>query len=159
MQYPCTFMLLLWCACAAAFAQEQMRLTPQEIELPPPAAAGQPGTAGVAGTQLKIVSGNPKTGFYTMKIVLPPHTVIKPHSHPDDRVGVVIAGTWYFAFGEQFDESRLKALPAGSFYTEPPNAAHFALTREEGVTIYITGTGPTATTYANPADDPFKKAR
>jgi quercetin dioxygenase-like cupin family protein len=140
-----------------ALAQEQVRLAPQEIELPPPAAAGQPGTSGVAGTQLKLMSGNPKAGFYTMMIVVPPHTVIKPHSHPDNRVGVVVSGTWYFAFGEKFDEAQLKALPPGSFYTEPPNATHFAVTRDEAVSVYITGTGPTGTTYPNPADDPFKK--
>jgi quercetin dioxygenase-like cupin family protein len=151
------FVLLLACACCMVSAQDQIRLAPQEIQLPPPAATGQPGTAGVAGTQLKVMSGNPKAGFYTMMIVVPPRTVIKPHNHPDNRVGVVVSGTWYFAFGDQFDEAQLKALPPGSFYTEPPNATHFAATRDEAVSIYITGTGPTGTTYPNAADDPFKK--
>jgi hypothetical protein len=61
------------------------------------------------------------------------------------------------AYGDQFDEGKLKALPAGSFYTEPPNANHFAMTKDDGVTLYITGTGPTGTVYVNPADDPIKK--
>ena len=56
-----------------------------------------------------------------------------------------------------FDESTLKALPPGSFYTEPPGANHFAMSKDEPVTIYVTGTGPTGTTYVNPADDPSKK--
>ncbi len=77
--------------------------------------------------------------------------------NPDDRVGIVVSGTWYFGYGDSFDESKLKTLPAGSFYTEPPHANHFAMTKDEPVTIYITGTGPTGTTYANPADDPSKK--
>jgi quercetin dioxygenase-like cupin family protein len=157
MKYLHRSALLFACVCGMASAQEQIRLAPQEIQLPPPAAAGQPGTAGVPGTQLKVMSGNPKAGFYTMMVVLPPHTVIKPHSHPDNRVGVVASGTWYFAFGDKFDEAQLKALPPGSFYTEPPSAVHFAATRDEAVSIYITGTGPTGTQYANPADDPFKK--
>ena len=58
---------------------------------------------------------------------------------------------------DEFDESKLKALPAGSFYTEPPNGNHFAMTKGDGVTLYITGTGPTGTAYVNPADDPTKK--
>lgn len=149
-------------SCAGGLAQDQtpqqIRLAPDEIALPPPAAAGQPGTAGIPGTQLKIVSGDPKKpGLYTMLVKLPPHTTIRPHAHPDDRVGIVVSGTWYFAFGNEYDAAKLKALPPGSFYTEPPGANHFAATRDEAVTIYITGNGPTGTTYVNSADDPFKK--
>ena len=31
------------------------------------------------------------------------------------------------------------------------------MTKSEPVTVYITGAGPSATTYVNPADDPSKK--
>ena len=51
----------------------------------------------------------------------------------------------------------LKALPPGSVYTEPPNANHFAMTRGEPVVIQITGTGPSGTAYADPANDPARK--
>jgi hypothetical protein len=69
----------------------------------------------------------------------------------------VISGTWYFGYGAKFDEKALKMLPPGSFYTEPPNTNHFAMTRAEGVTIQITGTGPSGTSYADPANDPARK--
>jgi len=141
-------------------AQEQkgrLRLAPDEIKAPV-AATTQAGTSGVAGLQMGVLSGNPKqAGLYTVFLKLGPNARIQPHAHPDDRVGVVVSGTWYFAYGDSFDESKLKTLPAGSFYTEPPNANHFAMTRDESVTIYVTGTGPTGTTYVNPADDPSKK--
>ena len=147
-------------AATVVVAEEEkgrLRLAPNEIKAPA-AATTQAGTSGAAGLQMGLLSGNPKqAGLYTMFLKLPPNTRIQAHAHPDDRVGIVVAGTWYFAYGDAFDESKLKELPAGSFYTEPPHANHFALTKDEPVTIYVTGTGPTGTTYANPADDPSKK--
>lgn len=135
---------------------KHLRYTAEESQSAPP--GSQLGTAGAPGTQLRVLAGNPKqAGLYTVMIKLPKNTVIKPHSHPDDRVGTVVSGSFYFAFGDSFDESQLKKLPAGSFYTEPPGANHFAMTKDEETVVYVTGTGPTGTAYANPADDPAKK--
>jgi quercetin dioxygenase-like cupin family protein len=134
----------------------RIRFTAEESQSAPP--GGQLGTAGVPGTQLRVLSGNPKqAGLYTVMIKLPKNTVIKPHSHPDDRVGTVVSGSFYFGFGDTFDESQLKKLSAGSFYTEPPGAYHFAMTKDDEAVVYVTGTGPTGTAYASPADDPAKK--
>ena len=47
----------------------------------------------------------------------------------------------------------LKALPAGSFYTEPANVAHFVEVREP-VLIQVSGTGPTGRKFVDPADNP-----
>ena len=57
------------------------------------------------------------------------------------------SGTWYFGYGKTFDSNALKALPPGSFYTEPPADPHFAETRDSAVVLQITGYGPTGTTY------------
>jgi quercetin dioxygenase-like cupin family protein len=131
-----------------------MIVTPNEVKWPP-SAAGAVGTSGVAGIQTVVLKGDPsKPGLYTLLLRLGPNQKIEAHAHPDDRVAVVVAGTWYFAYGRQFDESKLRALPQGSFYTEPPNVDHFAMTKGEGVTIQITGTGPSATKYVNPANQP-----
>jgi len=59
-----------------------------------------------------------------------------------------VSGTWYLGYGARFDTKDLKALPPGSFYTEPPGRMHFAQTAAEPVVVYITGYGPTDTTYA-----------
>jgi quercetin dioxygenase-like cupin family protein len=145
---------------AAVVAQETkglLRLAPDEIAA---SAAGttQAGTSGVAGLRMGVLSGNPKqAGLYTVYLTLPPNTRIQAHSHPDDRVGIVVSGTWYFGYGDAFDEAKLKRLSAGSFYTEPPNANHFAMTKDEPVTIYVAGTGPTGTTYVDPAHDPSRR--
>ena len=131
-----------------------MIVTPGEVKWPP-ATAGAVGTSGVAGIQTVVLKGDPnKAGLYTLLLRLGPNQKIEAHAHPDDRVAVVVSGTWYFGYGRQFDESKLRALPPGSFYTEPPNVDHFAMTKGEGVTIQITGTGPSATTYVNPANQP-----
>ena len=133
-----------------------LRLAPTDIEFPAVSGA-QAGTSGNP-MQVKVLSGDPrKAGLYTMIVKAGPNITIKPHAHPDNRVAIVVEGTFHFAYGDQFDEGKLKALPAGSFYTEPPNANHFAMTKDDGVTLYITGTGPTGTAYVNPADDPIKK--
>jgi quercetin dioxygenase-like cupin family protein len=135
----------------------ELRMAPSDVKWPAPAAGGV-GSSGVGGTQTVILKGDPaKPGLYTMLLRVGPNTKIEAHSHPDDRVATVISGTWYFGYGKQFNEAGLKQLPPGSVYTEPPNAYHFAMTRGEGVTIQITGTGPSGTTYADPANDPARR--
>lgn len=135
----------------------ELRITPDEVKWPAPAAGGV-GTSGVGGTQTVIVKGDPsKPGLYTMLLRVGPNTKIEAHAHPDDRVATVVSGTWYFGYGEQFNEGALKTLPAGSVYTEPPNANHFAMTRGEGVVIQITGYGPSGTTYVDLANDPARR--
>ena len=135
----------------------EQRIAPAEVKWPSPAAGGV-GTSGVSGTQTVVLKGDPtKPGLYTLLLRVGPNTKIEAHAHPDDRVATVISGTWYFGYGKQFNEAALKALPPGSFYTEPPNANHFAMTRGEGVTIQITGMGPSGTTYVDPVNDPARK--
>ena len=135
----------------------EQRVTPSEVKWPAPATGGT-GTSGVSGTQTVVLKGDPtKPGLYTLLLRVGPNTRIEAHAHPDDRVATVISGTWYFGYGKQFNEAALKALPPGSFYTEPPNSNHFAMTRGEGVTIQITGTGPSGTAYVDPANDPARK--
>ena len=146
------------CAAAALSAQSGgLRVTPSDVKWPAPAAGGV-GSSGVSGTQTVVLKGDPaKPGLYSMLLRVGPNTKIEAHAHPDDRVATVISGTWYFGYGKQFNEASLKQLPAGSVYSEPPNAHHFAMTRGEGVTIQITGTGPSGTAYADPANDPNRR--
>jgi len=123
----------------------------------PSASAGGTGTSGVSGIETVVLKGDPtRPGLYVLALRAPANMTIQAHSHKDDRVATVLKGTWYFGYGEKFDEKALKALPPGSSYTEPPNTAHFARTREQ-VVIEIVGYGPSSTTYVNPADDPARK--
>jgi len=133
------------------------RVTPGEVKWPSGSSLTV-GTSAVAGIETVVLKGDPRTaGLYTILLRLSPNTKIEAHAHPDDRVGTVISGTWYFGYGRVFDETQLKALPPGSFYTEPPNADHFAMTKSEGVVIQVTGVGPSATTYVDPTNDPTRR--
>jgi len=142
---------------AIALAQApggELRVTPGEVDWPAPTAGGV-GTSGVSGIQTVMLKGDPtKPGVYTMLLRVGPGIRIEAHSHADDRVATVLSGTWYFGYGREFNEGALKELPAGSVYTEPPNANHFAMTRGEGAVVQITGYGPSGTTYVDPANDP-----
>ena len=140
----------------AARQSAELRIAPSEIQWP----SGQSslvGTSFASGIESVILEGNPaEGGLYTMLLRVGPDTRIDAHSHPDDRVATVMAGTWYFGYGDAFDETLLKELPSGSIYTEPPGSNHFAATRDEGVVIQITGFGPSGTTYVDPANDPSR---
>jgi RNA polymerase sigma factor (sigma-70 family) len=57
-------------------------------------------------------------------------------------------------YGDHFDEAKLKALPPGSFYTEPPGQTHFAEAGDEPVVVQITGFGPSSADYVDRTSDP-----
>ena len=126
--------LIIAAATSLVHAQEgQVRLSPSEIDALATVNAGA-GTSGVSGIQTRTVKGDAtKTGIYTIQLTIPANVSIQAHTHPDDRVATVISGTWYIGYGAKFDEAKLKALTAGSFYTEPPSVAHFAKAGNEPV--------------------------
>jgi uncharacterized RmlC-like cupin family protein len=100
------------------------------------------------------LKGDPtKTGLYTIQLTVPANTKIEAHTHPDDRVATVISRTWQIGYGTAFDEKKLKALLPGSFYTEPPNVAHFARTGNTAVMVQITGYGPAQHMSARPGNE------
>jgi len=142
---------------AAAGAGSRRRLTLRETDALPQIAPGA-GTSGVSGIRTRVLKGDPsQAGLYTIQLEVPANTRIEAHEHPDDRAATVVSGTWYFGYGDHFEESGLKPLPPGSFYTEPPNGPHFARTGRAPVVLQITGFGPTGTRYtesAKPASPP-----
>ena len=126
---------------------EQARLSPADITSLDKDGAG-PGTSGIAGIRTTVLFGDPsQPGPYTIEIRVPPHTRIAAHTHRDRRSAVVVSGSWYFGYGDALTDDRLKLLPAGSFYSEPAEDSHFALTRDEPAVVYITGVGPTDTRF------------
>lgn len=132
----------------------QLRLTPAEITALATTSA-KAGTSGVSGIQTRVLSGDPsQPGLYTIEIRVPANTRIQAHTHKDPRTATVVSGTWYFGYGEVAGDPLVKALPPGSFYSEPKHVAHFALTRSEPAVVQITGWGPTDTVYADPAKAP-----
>lgn len=151
------FAALLLASSAPALAQEApLRMTPAEIVTMADAGPGA-GTSGVAGIRSTILSGDPsKAGPYTIEIRVPAHTRIAAHNHRDDRSAVVVSGMWYLGYGATATDAAVKPLPPGSFYTEPAGAAHFAMTGDAPAIVYISGSGPTSTTYLDQGDKPHR---
>jgi quercetin dioxygenase-like cupin family protein len=155
-----TFPLVLLISAGSVRAQiaanGQFRLDPQEIKaLKAKGGANAPGSSNYSAVSEIVVMGNPaKTGIYMILLKIAPNTKIAAHLHPDQRVATVLSGTWNFGYGDRFDESKLKNLPAGSIYSEVAGQNHFAMTGKEPVIVEITGFGPSGVTYVNPQDDP-----
>lgn len=94
-----------------------------------------------------VLFGDPtKPELYVERYRFPKGQKLMPHSHQDAvRTVVVLSGTLYYAEGETFDESRLKAYPAGTFFFEPRGMPHFAWAKDGEVELQLTAVGPTGT--------------
>lgn len=101
------------------------------------------------GLKTALLYGDPTIPQpYAERIKIPANMRLKPHRHSNDvRLVTVLSGTLYFAFGEKFDESQLKAFPPGTFFVEPKDAAHYSLTKDEEVVLQLDAIGPEGTTY------------
>ncbi len=135
-------------AAAQTSAPGVMALTPSEMKW-----SAQGGLALPGMEQINLVGDPAKPGPYTLRLKFPPGYKLAPHTHPDSREVTILSGTWFTGYGDKFDPAALKELPAGSFYTEPANVAHFVEVREP-VMIQVSGTGPSGRKFVNPADNP-----
>jgi quercetin dioxygenase-like cupin family protein len=96
---------------------------PQDIEFKG-ALSGPPQTV--------VLYGDPtKPGVFVSRVRFSAGWKDPPHWHPDEvRTVVVLSGTFYFGSGDKWDESKLKAYPAGTFYSEPSKAPHFTWAKD-----------------------------
>ena len=143
-----------WVACLAlsltvlgAYAADDLpegalRITTEELKWRPGRVPGHEIAA--------LVGDSSKPGPYVERVKFPANSISQAHSHPEARAYTIISGTWYVGYGDKFDPAKLKALPAGSFYTEPANVNHFSQIKEDGVIVQTVGGGPTATRFAEP---------
>jgi hypothetical protein len=147
--------LVLCCLGLAAVVHElHAQAKPEAVAMTPSEMIwGTQGAFAMAGMEQANLVGNPsKPGPYTLRLKFPAGYKLAPHSHPDYREVTILSGTWYTGYGEKFEDADLKALPAGSFYTEPANLPHFVDVREP-VVIQVSGTGPSRRVFVNPADN------
>ncbi|HZN48207.1 MAG TPA: cupin domain-containing protein [Ramlibacter sp.] len=94
---------------------------------------------------------------FTARLRLPANYRIPGHWHPVTERVTVLSGTFYIGAGEVLDTTKGTAIPAGGFAVMPAKTPHFAYTTNEPVEFQLHSTGPSGTTYINPADDPRKK--
>lgn len=102
--------------------------------------------AKVPGVGVAVVAGDPRTGYYTLRVRFAAGVKVPAHAHPDDRTVTVLSGTYYFGVGDRYDERGLAAHGPGTVIVVPGGVAHFAAAGEEEVVLQETGPGPTANT-------------
>ena len=131
---------------------EKNAFTPESIPYGPAPAFLAP------GAQLAVLEGNPMaaSGDYTVRLKMPSGYRIAPHWHPHRENVTVISGTFKVGMGDQFDESKMGAFPAGSFAFLDPDMHHYAMATKE-VVVQVHGVAPLQFNYVNPADDPSRK--
>ena len=94
-----------------------------------------------------LVGDSRKGGDWIDRVRIPGGSRVFAHTHPDDEIVTVIEGTWYLGIGERFDETKLRAYPAGSFVVIPGDVPHFLATREGPVVVQASGHGVFRTSY------------
>jgi uncharacterized RmlC-like cupin family protein len=132
----------------AEVSKSGVTITPDQLKWKP--------SPSVPGLENAPMVGNSAKEAYVYRVKLPANFKIEAHTHPEDRTYTIISGTWYIGWGKKFDATAMKALPAGSFYTEPANVPHFVATKSEPVVVQISGSGPTAVNFVDPAHAPKK---
>lgn len=109
------------------------------------------------GAQAAVLSGNPeRPGIFTLRLRFPAGYAVAPHWHPGEEHVTVISGQLHFGMGPRINRARATRLVAGGFVHAPARMNHYAFTRG-GAVIQVTGQGPFAVTYVNPADDPRRR--
>lgn len=111
----------------------------------------------IPGAVSAVVIGDAgKAGPYVVRVKFPDAYRVAPHTHPDPQVCTVLAGVYHLGLGDRYEESTLKAYPAGSVFSLPANVSHSHLSEGETI-IQCSGFGPAKTSFVNPADDPRRK--
>ncbi len=145
-------LVVCFAAQAADTSKSGITITPAEVKWKPSARVPGLETADFVNSG----AGN-QPGPYTYRVKYPPNFRMQAHSHPDERHYTIISGTWYIGFGDKYDAAGMQALPPGSFYVEPASVPHYVATKDDSAVIQISGTGPTAVNYVDPAHAPTKK--
>jgi hypothetical protein len=67
------------------------------------------------GAKMAVLEGDPtREGAFTMRLRLPDGFEVAPHWHTQVEHVTVISGLIHFGFGERFDRTATRAMPAGS---------------------------------------------
>jgi len=118
---------------------------------------GDPPPVFPAGAKMAVLRGDPsKPGMFIVRLKGPDGYKVAPHWHPTTENVTVISGTFNVGMGDQADPAKTTAMPAGAFASMPAKMHHYAWLKGE-TEVQVSGMGPFALIYVNPADDPSKK--
>ena len=106
---------------------------------------------GLPGVKFVVLAGNPsQPGLYVIRAKFAPHTMSRPHSHPEARYVTVLKGTWWAGTGETLDPGSTTPIPAGGFAIHGPGKVHYDGAKDDEVIVQITGMGPSGTNVVSP---------
>lgn len=98
---------------------------------------------GNSGTQTVTLVGDPrKPGFYLQRLRRPPNNWSGPHKHDHTRYITVLEGTMWIGTGDSFDKDKTVGLKPGSFCIDYAEHTHYDGSKEDGLTIQISGIVP-----------------
>ena len=97
---------------------------------------------GLPGVKFVVLAGDPsQAGLYVIRAKFAPHTMSRPHSHPEARYVTVLKGTWWAGTGQDFDPNSTTPIPAGGFAIHTPGKVHYDGAKDEEVIVQISGIG------------------
>ena len=110
------------------------------------------------GVLVATLVGNPAAAGDTvvMRIKLPPHFTMPPHTHPYSEVVTVVSGHIGTNGGTRAEKVG-GLLPPGSLWVYPARHPHYAWTGDYEAVLQVQFTGPAGINYVNPADDPRRQ--
>lgn len=110
-----------------------------------------------AGAQMSVLSGDPgKAGMFKVQIKMPANYTVPPHHHPTDEIVRVRSGTLNYGMGDKLDKANAGQLTDPKTHvTMQQGMNHWVFTTDAAL-VEVSGMGPFAITYVNPADDPRK---
>ena len=100
---------------------------------------GRPGSANQTAT---LFGDSSKPGLYVQLLKRGPDDWSQPHSHPNDRILTVLAGTMRIGTGSKFDKENTVSLGPGSIVKDFANQPHFDGSGPDGLTLEIITLGP-----------------
>lgn len=101
-----------------------------------------------------VLDGDPsQPHLYVVRLRMPDGYRIKPHWHNKDEHVTVISGRFAMGMGDRWNESQMKEVGPGGYFSMPAVQRHFAMSRGETV-VQLSNIGPFEITYVNPSDDP-----
>ncbi len=104
------------------------------------------------GVGLSVLSGDPaKPGQFVLRVSVPPHSLIRPHTHPTPETLTVISGSVYHGVGTSVDKAADKRLVSGGFVYLPPNIPHYLYTTNAPTVLQVNGTHPFEVDYVKAA--------
>src|SRR5258708_7973726 len=122
--------LIALCGLTVSLAASAQNIETRILRLPQDIAYTGPGPT--------VLYGDPtKPGMYAYRSKLALGSKNVPHRHPEERTVAILSGTLYYGLGEQWDESKLIAFPAGTFFSEPPKMPHFAWAKDGEVILQV----------------------